>query len=167
MISESRIFRIMWSFTKFIKSLNDSADLILSETFYHQCDFFNDEWFILDFVVFTRGFELIISLFDSTRLLSMIDFVIFEALWIDRRAFVLWTSVAITFDAFFVFIRVVFFVFILFILSFVVLDFSFFLMKFIIFSARWQFSSFARFWNRLMRNENLFSLRIDFISTVR
>ncbi len=42
-----------------------------------------------------------------------------------------------------------------------------FLMKFITLSARWSFSSFARFWNKLVKNENLFSLRTDFINTIK
>jgi hypothetical protein len=41
------------------------------------------------------------------------------------------------------------------------------LMKFITLSARWRFSSFARFWNKLVKNENLFSLRTDFINTIK
>jgi hypothetical protein len=82
---------------------------------------------------------LIVLLFVSTHLLSVIDFITIEALRVDRRAFFLRVIDTIASDAFFVVIQVVFIVFIrvvlavliLFIFSFVVsliisLDLSFF-----------------------------------------
>ncbi len=176
-ILESRIFRVMWSFTKFTKnddldnssmrrfiisvisSVIDDSSSILS---FLRDDFFWSFFFLIRHICFQWSI-----LWQSKHSELIAEHSSFE--WLTRSHLVHFLSSFESFSSF----ESSFFLFSFFLFSRLLLLWLFrlisasLLMKFITLSARWRFSSSARFWNRLVRNENLFSLRADFISTIR